>query len=79
MSPALAALLFHAPGVRLLTKRKLTPLGLKLNIVAGSATVVAMLVAGMWRGPLEAFIAWAVGHTLWSITLASSVQRLTTK
>ena len=75
MNPVVAALLFHAPGLRLFAKRRLTPLAFKLNLVAAGATLLVMAVGFVERGALGAFVAWAVGHTLWSITLASLVQR----
>jgi hypothetical protein len=75
VSPALAAALFHAPGMRLLTGHRLTPLALKLNVVALAATAVAMVLCGLERGPLGVALAWLAGHTLWSLTLATLVHR----
>jgi hypothetical protein len=75
VNPVVAALLFHAPGLRLFAKRRLTPLALKLNLVAGGATLLAMAIGFFERGALGAVVAWAVGHTLWSITLATLVHR----
>ena len=73
--PWLVAFLFHAPGLRLFTQRRLTPYELRLNVFAGSLTVAAMIAAGVARGPWAAFGAWAVGHLAWSITLAVLVSR----
>lgn len=75
MSPVLVAALFHAPGLRLLARRRLTPLAFKLNLVAAGATAVAMVLGGVELGARGVFVAWAVGHTLWSITLATLVRR----
>ena len=75
MSPTLAALLFHAPGVRLLTRRRLSPLAVRLNVLAAAVTALAMLVAGDRHGPFGVLAAWAVGHVLWSVTLAMLVHR----
>ena len=71
----MAALLFHAPGVRLFTKQKLEPWVLKLNAAAIAATLALTAVAGMRLGWLAGLAAWAFGHTCWSITLATIVHR----
>ena len=75
MNPVVAALLFHAPGVRLFARRRLTPLALKMNVVALVATAAVMVVGGLERGLTGVIVAWAVGHTLWSITLATLIQK----
>ena len=75
MNPVVAAALFHAPGLRLFARRRLTPLAFKLNLVALVATAVVMLLGGLERGWVGVLVAWAVGHTLWSITLATLVHR----
>ena len=69
------ALLFHAPGLRLIAKHRLTPLAFKLNLVAAGATAVAMVLGGLELGARGVFVAWLTGHSLWSITLATLVQR----
>jgi hypothetical protein len=75
VNPTLAAFLFHAPGLKLLAKRSLTPLAFKLNLVALGATACAMVLGGIERGPLGVLLAWFTGHTMWSITLATMVHR----
>lgn len=75
MNPVVAALLFHAPGLRLFAKRRLTPFAFKLNVVALAATAVAMVLGGLEYGLVGVAVAWFVGHTLWSITLAVLVHR----
>ena len=75
MNPTLAALLFHAPGLKLFAKRSLTPLAFKLNVVALVATACAMVLGGVEQGPLGVLVTWATGHALWSITLATLVHR----
>lgn len=75
MSPVVAALLFHAPGVRLFTKQRLSSQVLLMNAVAVGLTAGLMLGAGTLGGPLWVLLAWAVGHVTWSITLATIVHR----
>ncbi len=75
MSPVVAALLFHAPGVRLFTKHRVSARVLWLNAAAVAATAALMVVAGFQRGPLGVLVAWLVGHVAWSVTLAAIVSR----
>jgi len=75
VSPVVAALLFHAPGVRLFTKHRLSSRVLWLNAAAIGATVALTVVAGLRYGALGALSAWAFGHVCWSITLATIVHR----
>jgi hypothetical protein len=75
MSPVLAALLFHGPGVRLFAKRRLSPLAVRLNLAAVAVTGLAMVLAGARAGPPAVLGAWALGHSLWSVTLAVLVHR----
>jgi O-antigen/teichoic acid export membrane protein len=75
VNPVVAALLFHALGLRLFAKRRLTPFVLKLNVVALVATAAAMALAGLEWGFTGVAVAWLVGHTVWSITLAVLVHR----
>jgi hypothetical protein len=75
VSPVLAALLFHAPGVRLLARRRLSPLAFRLNLVALGLTGLVMALAGLRWGLTGVVAGWAVGHGLWSVTLAALVHR----
>ena len=76
MKPALAAALFHAPGVYVLAKRRLTPAGVKLNALAVGLTAAAMIAGGLARGLPGVLVAWAVAHTLWSAVFSRNVERL---
>ena len=75
MKPVVAALLFHAPGLWLLAKQRLSPLAARLNVAALALTLVAMVVGGLQQGVLGVVVCWAVGHILWSLTLAALVHR----
>jgi hypothetical protein len=65
---ALLGALFHVPGLKLFARTRLSPLLVKLNLVAAVLTVAAM--GGAWVSGRSVLVAWLVGHLAWSSTLA---------
>ncbi|MBL8955627.1 MAG: hypothetical protein JNK82_32935 [Myxococcaceae bacterium] len=75
MSPVVAALLFHAPGVMFLTKHRLSTRARWLNAAAVAVTLALIAVAFFARGFTAAFVTWLVAHAAWSVVLALLVKR----
>lgn len=75
--PALAAIAFlgHAPGLRVVSGSRFSARLVRVNVVAVTLTLVAMVVAwivapegarGWWT-----LVAWLVGHFAWSTIFAA--------
>jgi hypothetical protein len=65
---ALVGFLFHAPGLKLLARARLSPLTVKLNVIAAALTLAAMAEA--WLSGRSVLVGWLIGHFAWSATLA---------
>lgn len=73
MNLVIIGFLFHAPGLKLFAKAQLSPLVVKLNIIAAALTVLAMgFAAATGRSVV---LAWLVGHLAWSCTLVALTLR----
>jgi hypothetical protein len=72
-SLALVGFLFHAPGLKLLARARLSPHAVKLNVAAAALTLAAMAYA--WLSGRSVFLAWLIGHFAWSTVLAALALR----
>lgn len=71
----IAAVLFHVPGLRLLTVVPVTRRLVAPNVAAVMVTLVAATVTGWLLGFLAGLAALLVGHVVWGVILAAMVVR----
>ena len=73
----LAAVAFagHIPGLKLVTRTRLTPSLVRVNIIAAAATLLAMGVAYAVAAPghrgWTVLVTWLIAHFAWSIVFSS--------
>ncbi len=72
---AALAFVFHAPGVVVLARRRLTLRARRVNLLALALTLLAMIAAyllavdgGAGRAVL---VTWLIGHFAWSVVFSS--------
>lgn len=72
---ALIGFLGHAPGLWLVAGHRLDGATARLNVAAALATLAAMAGGYALHRGLGLFIAWVVGHFIWSTVLAVRLGR----
>ena len=78
MRLAMIAFLAHAPGLYLFAGRTLEPGWLRLNLIAVAATIAAMVIGALalrdqGLAGMGVAVAFMLGHSAWSLTLARAV------
>jgi hypothetical protein len=72
------AFLFHAPGLWIFFRARLSPATVRANVVAVGFTLAAIAIAGAAAkdgGRIAAVLtAWAIGHVLWGFELVRRIR-----
>jgi hypothetical protein len=61
----------HAPALMLFRRWRFGRGLLVANGIAMAVTLLAMVMVGVWSGTWAFFLAWAIGHVTWSVTLVT--------